>query len=105
MLTDRLGKPVNVGDFILYATKTEAPSIEFAWVVEIKDGVNQHRRSGHRVKIKHANPDGTLKTKQVFDYDPITEKGQYRDTGKPVTVTLSTYSSQDFRMLVTQPSN
>lgn len=101
-ITDRLGNFINEGDFILYATKTEAPSLQFAWVETIKQG----KHGDVAVKITHSEPNGTVKTKTVFDYDPIAKTGENRDTGKPSTSTLRVYgdgTNPDSRLLAFKP--
>lgn len=131
-MKDRVGNEINIGDFIVYVTKSESPSLQFGWVDEFKDVKGRWSdRTTPRVKICHAEPDGTRITKtavdvpghwrpdtplHVRDYrhnnfqSPTREERDmyyvpttYRDTGKPSTVWLDAASNRDARMLVIQP--
>lgn len=109
---DTLGNKINVGDFLLYVTKTESPSLQFGWVEEIKDETvtNGHYvRERFRVKIAHAESDGTRKNKQVFrgaeldNFNNVIVEAGYRDTGRPSTAWLESYGKSDRRFLIHKP--
>jgi hypothetical protein len=103
---DYNGNTVNVGDFILYVTKTESPHIQFGYVEEIKPGTRYaNPNTDTKVKIRHATIDGRKKNKEVWYYDETTQKGGYRETDSPSRAWLTLYNAgaPDKRILLTQP--
>lgn len=106
-MKDVVGVDIHEGDFIIYATKSEAPSLQFAWVHEIKEVTkkswNDHEYTEVKVKIHRAEKDGTRKNKIVSDYFPENPTGQQfvdRDTGTPDMVWLNGTTGQDHRLMV-----
>lgn len=102
-MKDRIGNDISVGDFIVYVTKTESPSLQFGWVDELKDKENHYGQKTLRVKVAHSEPDGTRKTKVVFQYDHLEGKYANYDTGRPSTAWLESHGESDDRFMVTQP--
>jgi len=121
-MLDLVGRPVNEGDFVVYATKTEAPSLQFGWIEQIK--VKEHERRDwrsddtyvqfeYKIKIRHAEADGTRKNKTDFRQDPVTGEYGYQDTGVASTAWLTDVGHSKVgevenivnssRLLVTQP--
>lgn len=129
-MNDCTGREVNVGDFVVYATKTESPSLQFAYIVEFKEVPQRWSdRTTPRMKLWRSSHDGTRITKTVVDVpghwreDAPAHISDYRsgyrvtsedrkkyyvnttyvDTGKPDTVWLDCASNNDHRLMVISP--
>jgi hypothetical protein len=121
-MLDLAGCPVAEGDFIIYATKTESPSLQFGWVEQIstKETTEHNHRHGtdytsfkYKVKVRHADINGVKRFKTVFDYDPIAGTGEYKETDTPSAAWLTEHGHSEYeggpdisktdRLMVTQP--
>lgn len=100
MYKDVAGQSLDIGSFVVYATRTEGPNLQFGYIEEFKPSYNSHR-----VKLHRADANGRRKNKIESVYYPDNPSGQmfeHIDTGRPDTVWLDG-SDQDKRMLVIQP--
>jgi hypothetical protein len=108
-MKDCIGNDIRIGDFVVYATKTEAPSLEFGYVIDIKEKPQLPWHDGTprppetRIKLQHADANGQTKNKTVWEYDRVTEKGHHKDTGKPSQSWLTEHWEASARLMVTQP--
>lgn len=115
-MKDIVGQEVVEGSFITYATKTEAPSLQFGWVEQVKvtetEGYDGQTRQSVRIKVHHANSDGSRKNKTVFkkldaplppDETGYVREWDYVDTGRPSTVWLDGTTGKSNRLLVVKP--
>ena len=115
MLEDCAGQPVNEGDFIVFATKTEAPGLKFGYIESIKEV--QSKTVSHvgtfkeyKIKVNWTDAYGNPVNIIVFRKD---DDGEYRyqDTGKRnySILTANTYVGPDrtdfkqYRLMVMQP--
>lgn len=103
ILKDRVGRGIHIGDFIVYCTKTEAPSLRFGWILDIQTKTGGPGQATHKIKVRHADPDGTSLNKEIFDWDDVTNTGKYVTTDKPSTAVLSSYGYDDHRFMVVNP--
>lgn len=107
-MKDLTGAEISVGDFLLYATKTESPSLQYGYVEKIVDKRKTSDRDGELygdivIYIAQCDYTGKPVTKTVFDYNPELGIGEYRDTGKQVKSSLKNYGTQSDRLLITKP--
>lgn len=102
-LFDVQERELEVGDYVAYVTKSEAPSIQFAYLDEFKEKDRAYGNPDYtnlRVKITHADKYGNRLTKTRTEYHPEAPEGQRVitvDTGKPSSVWLDegSYRSHD----------
>lgn len=115
MLEDCAGQPVHEGDFIVFATKTEAPSLKFGYIESIKEVKSKTVShigtfKEYKIKVNWTDPYGNPVNKTVFRKDNDGEY-RYQDTGKrnSSTLTATTYvgpdrtSLKEHRLMVMQP--
>lgn len=125
MIKDRVGRDVNVGDFVIYVTAGDRhPVLEFGYVVKFHEtkGWDGKGSGRYKIKLQRSAPNGTRRTVRVVDVPGHWREGTppeernwkfrdehyvpntYRDTGKPDTTMLDiSLDSNNNRLMVTQP--
>jgi hypothetical protein len=92
-MIDIRGNEVREGDRVVYATKTEAPSLQFGRIVEIDEQVEVKQYAGRepgkwvtvRIKIQQTDASGNDLNKTTFKLNPATNRYEYMDTGRKQT--------------------
>ena len=106
---DRLGQPVYEGDFIIYVTKSEAPSLKFGYIEKIKETSRNPNNNGYvsySVRVANTDPRGHKLNKKVFGIGPDGEYG-YQDTDRLdisiLTINMYPGRDEEHRLMVTKP--